>query len=287
MTAPESSQTAPHAGGPDSLVVLAPDHPGFHDTTYRKRRGEIARLAMDYVSPGPVPEASYSPEEHAVWRDVHELLFPLHQDRACREIVDLQRVLPLPKERIPQLEALNARLGETSGFRMEPVAGLVVARTFMAYLGRQVFLSTQYVRHHSRPLYTPEPDVIHELVGHAATLVHPAIAELSRVLGAAAATASNEEMTRLDRVYWYTLEFGLVEQEGAPRAFGAGLLSSVGELTEFESRAELLEWDLDRIARTPFDPTDYQRTLFVAPSFTHLLCDVTAWVRTEKWRNLA
>ena len=178
-----------HAGGKEGLVELDPEHPGFWDSEYRVRRMEIARLALEYRSGEPVREAIYTDEEHAVWREVHELLFPLHRERACREIVDLQSVLPLSADRIPQLEDLNARLSATSGFRMEPVAGLVVARTFLSYLGRQVFLSTQYMRHHSRPLYTPEPDVIHELVGHAATLVHPAIAELSRVLGVAAAAA--------------------------------------------------------------------------------------------------
>ena len=269
----------------ESLVELDPDHPGFRDAQYRKRRTEIARLALDYRTGDPVPEAVYSAEEHDIWRKVHELLFPLHRDRACREIVDLQGVLPLSAERIPQLEDLNVRLSATSGFRMEPVAGLVEARTFMRYLGRQVFLSTQYIRHHSRPLYTPEPDIVHELVGHAATLVHPAIAELSRVLGVATELASDEEMIRLARVYWYTLEFGLVAEQGIVKAFGAGLLSSVGELSEFDQNAKLMDWNLDRIAETSFDPTDYQGTLFVAPSFTRLICDVTGWVRTGQWRS--
>jgi len=274
-----------HAGGKQSLVELDPDHPGFRDAEYRERRSEIARLALEYTSGEPVPLAVYTEAEQAVWREVHELLFPLHRERACREIVDLQQVLPLSADRIPQLEELNAHLSATSGFRMEPVAGLVTARTFMSYLGRQVFLSTQYMRHHSRPLYTPEPDVIHELVGHAATLVHPAIAELSRVLGVAAAAAGDEEMQRLNRVYWYTLEFGLVEEVGSTRAFGAGLLSSAGELNDFDRHAELKDWNLDGMAETPFDPTDYQSSLFVAPSFTRLICDVTAWVRTGRWRS--
>jgi phenylalanine-4-hydroxylase len=286
MRASDFVPFAKHAGGSLGLVELDQDHPGFRDAEYRERRMEIARLALAYRPGEAVPEAVYSTEEHATWRTVHEHLFPLHRGLACQEIVDLQTVLPLSSDRIPQLEELNTRLSATSGFRMEPVAGLVVARTFMRYLGRQIFLSTQYIRHHSQPHYTPEPDVIHELVGHAATLVHPAIAELSRVLGVAAEVASEEEMSRLDRIYWFTLEFGLVEERGVPKAFGAGLLSSVGELTGFEQRAELRDWDLDAISHTPFDPTTYQSTLFVAPSFTRLICDVTAWVRTGRWRSL-
>jgi phenylalanine-4-hydroxylase len=285
MTTSDDVPSERHAGGADRLVELDRDHPGFRDSGYRQRRQTIARLALDYRPGDPAPVAVYSEEEHELWREVHSVLIPLHRERACREIIDLQSVLPLDPERIPQLEDLNAVLVATSGFRMLPVAGLVVAQTFLRYLGRQIFLSTQYVRHHSRPLYTPEPDVIHELVGHAATLVHPAIAELSRVLGAAAESATEEEMIRLDRVYWYTLEFGLVEEWGEVKAFGAGLLSSAGELAEFDAHAEIQGWDLDQISRTPFDPTDLQRTLFVAPSFTRLICDVTAWVRRGLWRK--
>ncbi|MCB9777038.1 MAG: phenylalanine 4-monooxygenase [Alphaproteobacteria bacterium] len=274
-----------HAGGARDLVVLDPDHPGFRDRAYRERRNEIARIALAHRTGHAVAEAPYSDEEHAVWQTIWRSLAPVHADRVCREILELQDVLPLGHERIPQLESLNPRLHAASGFRMEPVGGLVTARTFMRYLGNQTFLSTQYIRHHSKPFYTPEPDVVHELVGHAATLVHPAIAELNRLLGQAAHVASETEMTRIDRVYWYTMEFGLVAQDGRPKAFGAGLLSSVGELSEFATHATLEDWDLDEMARSPFDPTRYQDRLFVAPTFTRLLVDVSMWVRTGAWRD--
>ncbi len=274
-----------HAGGAEHLVTLDPDHPGFRDTQYRERRDTIARLAFEHITGQPVVDAPYTDAEHDVWRAVWGTLAGLHQERVCREILELQEVVPLPHDRIPQLQELNPRLFASSGFRMEPVAGLVTPRTFMRYLGQQTFLSTQYIRHHSQPFYTPEPDVVHELVGHAATLVHPAIAEVNRLLGQAAHVARGEEMTRLDRVYWFTMEFGLVNQDGRPKAFGAGLLSSVGELRDFDSHAELLDWDLDLMSRTPFDPTRYQDRLFVAPTFTRLLVDVSVWVRTGGWRE--
>lgn len=273
-----------HAGGEADLVALDPDHPGFRDPDYRARRNAIARLALAHRTGAPVADADYTDAEHGIWRQVWGALAPLHQTRVCREILELQRVLPLPSDHIPQLEALNPVLDAVAGFRLEPVAGLVSARTFQRYLGRRVFLSTQYIRHQSRPFYTPEPDVIHELIGHVATLVHPGIAELNRILGEAADVADADEMQRLDRVYWYTLEFGVLDQEGSLKAFGAGLLSSVGELTDYEQHARLCPWDLDHIADTPFDPTRYQDVLFVAPSFTRLLCDTAAWVRTGRWR---
>jgi len=274
-----------HAGGSQDLVVLDPEHPGFRDPVYRQRRNLIAKIALEYRTGKPVPQAPYSAEEHAIWRLVRQKLIPLHTARVCSEILELQQILPLRSDDIPQLSALNPALYAAAGFRMEPVAGLVSPRTFMRYLGQQVFLSTQYIRHHSRPLYTPEPDILHELIGHAATLVHPGIAELNRIVGQVAVVASEPEMKRLERVYWYTLEFGLVEERGEIKAFGAGLLSSIGELSEFESRSRLADWDLEAIAQTPYDPTDYQPVLFVAPSFTRMLVDVTIWVRTGGWRR--
>jgi phenylalanine-4-hydroxylase len=274
-----------HAGGRDNLVALAPDHPGFQDAVYRRRRDIIAQIALDYRAGQPVPEAPYIEPEHAVWRNIWQQLAPLHVDRICTELLELQQVVPLPRDTIPQLATLNPLLMEAAGFRMEPVAGLVSARVFLRYLGQRVFLSTQYIRHHSRPLYTPEPDVVHELTGHVATLIHPGIAELNRLLGLAAAVASDAEMQRLERVYWYTLEFGVVEERGALKAFGAGLLSSCGELSGFDCGPTLADWDLDAIAQTPYDPTVFQSTLFVAPSFTRLLVDVTRWVRAGGWRT--
>ncbi|MFT4974236.1 MAG: phenylalanine-4-hydroxylase [Myxococcota bacterium] len=281
----ELSRFTAHAGGHNDLVELAPDHPGFRDDIYRARRNTIAQIALAYQTGQPVPDAPYTEEEHGVWVQVAQALAPLHQASICGELLELQQVITLPPDRIPQLSEVNAVLQASAGFRMEPVAGLVSARTFMRYLGQRVFLSTQYIRHHSRPLYTPEPDVLHELFGHAATLVHPGIAELNRVLGRAAAIASDDEMERLARVYWYTLEFGVVEERGVLKAFGAGLLSSVGELTRYTTESSLQPWDLEAIAQTPYDPTRYQDTLFVAPSFTRMLVDVTMWVRTGGWRR--
>ena len=274
-----------HAGGTADLVELDQDHPGFRDEVYRSRRNVIARIALDYPTGTRVPDAPYTAEEHAVWREVWAALEPVHQERVCSEILELQQVMPLQRDEIPQLGALNPQLYASGGFRMEPVAGLVSARTFVRYLGRRVFLSTQYIRHHSRPFYTPEPDILHELVGHAATLVHPGIAEVNRMLGEAADVADEQEMLRIERMYWYTMEFGLVRQAGQIKAFGAGLLSSVGELSDFDTHAELMDWDLRTIANTPYDPTQYQAKLFVAPSFTRMLVDVCGWVRSGAWRN--
>ncbi|MAY80458.1 MAG: phenylalanine 4-monooxygenase [Deltaproteobacteria bacterium] len=274
-----------HAGGSADLIELDPDHPGFRDRVYRDRRNTIAQIALSYRSGSSIPEAPYTKEEHGVWNTIWTQLEPLHQQLVTKEILELQQFLPLSHTEIPQLNSLNHQLQSAAGFRFEPVAGLVTARTFMRYLGKRVFLSTQYIRHHSRPLYTPEPDVVHELIGHAATLVHPGIAEVNRLLGDAADVATEEEMERIGSMYWYTMEFGLVRENDDIKAFGAGLLSSCGELEGFSKRARIHKWDLETIAQTPFDPTTFQTDLFVAPSFTQLLVDVSRWVRNGDWRS--
>lgn len=273
-----------HAGGLEHLVQLDQDHPGFRDPVYRARRDRIARIALEHETGSPVPDAPYTEEEHLVWRTVWEGLRPLHDALVCREILELQKLLPLEDAEIPQLAALNPRLEAASGYRMEPVAGLVDARTFLEYLGHRVFLSTQYIRHHTRPFYTPEPDVVHELVGHAATLAHPGIARVNTLFGEATELADETQMQRLANVYWYTVEFGLVAEDDGAKAFGAGLLSSVGELSGFREGPELRGWDLATIAETSFDPTAFQPQLFVAPAFDQMLADLEAWVGGEHWR---
>lgn len=252
-----------HAGGAADLVRLDPDHPGFRDDAYRARRNAIARLALEYRAGDPPPEAPYSREEHGVWRAVWRELDPLHAALASREYRTCAARVALSRDRIPQLAEVNAAIAG-SGFAMLPVAGLVSARRFLEYLGQGVFLSTQYIRHHSRPLYTPEPDVVHELVGHAATFVHPTYAALNRAFGQAALDADEARISRLERVYWYTLEFGVVRESGEARAWGGGLLSGAGELSGFRERAELRPLDLAAMAALPYDPTGLQPVLFVA-----------------------
>ena len=274
------------------LVQLDPDHPGFRDEAYRARRNAIAQIALAYRE-GPVPHAPYIDEEHGVWREVWAHLEPLHRERACRECLELGAKLGLPRDRVPQLAELNPTLLAATGFQMVPVAGLVSGRKFLERLSERVFLSTQYVRHAAQPLYTPEPDVIHELVGHAATLIHPALAELNRRIGAAAMSAGPEgdldsetpSALELERVYWYTLEFGAAEEDGEVKAYGAGLLSSYGEIQSFRRDAELLPFDLERMASTEYDPTTYQPRIFVAPSFARVLDEVNKWLESRGFRE--
>jgi phenylalanine-4-hydroxylase len=251
----------------NDIVQLNPDHPGFRDPDYRRRRNQIAQIALKYHPRDPIPDAPYTIEEHQVWSAIWEALRPAHQKHACREYLAAITRLNFSDDHIPQLREVNQKVQAISGFRLEPVAGLVQPRVFLENLADGVFLCTQYIRHHSTPLYTPEPDVVHEIVGHGVTLACPPLAELNRLFGnAVKRTSSNEKLERLSRVYWFTIEFGVLRENGAVKAYGTGLLSSAGELAEMHE-AELRPLDLDAASRENYDPTRFQPVLFCADSF--------------------
>ena len=251
----------------NSLVQLDPDHPGFRDAEYRARRNAIAQIAMTYKPGSPIPTAPYTDLEHGVWQKIWEALGPAHSKHACAEYLDCVERLAFASDRIPQLYEVSRKVEAISGFRLEPVAGLVEPRVFLESLARGVFLSTQYIRHHSTPLYTPEPDVAHEIIGHAVTLASERLAELNRLFGEAVSrTEVASDLDRLARVYWFTIEFGVLRENGEIKAYGTGLLSSAGELAEMH-KAELRPLNLDVAANSVFDPTHYQAVLFCADSF--------------------
>ncbi|MBD0373644.1 MAG: phenylalanine 4-monooxygenase [Pyrinomonadaceae bacterium] len=251
----------------NNIVQLDPDHPGFRDAAYRERRNFIARLAMNYEPGATIPDAPYTADEHKVWSLIWDAIEAAHGEHACKQYLFALSRLELPRDRIPQMREVSKRVEAISGFRLEPVAGLVEPRVFLESLARGVFLSTQYIRHHSTPLYTPEPDVAHEIIGHAVTLANEELAELNRLFGEAVKrTPRGEAMERLSRVYWFTIEFGAVREDGKLKAYGTGLLSSAGELRAMHE-AELLPLDLEAASSREYDPTHYQPTLFCADSF--------------------
>src|SRR5437764_3655125 len=251
----------------NAIVQLDPDHPGFRDSEYRARRNQIAQLAMNYRPGDSIPDAPYTADEHRVWQTIWQALRPAHQKHACAEYLDSLKRLNFLEDHIPQLREVNEKVKAISGFRLEPVAGLVQPRVFLENLADGVFLCTQYIRHHSTPLYTPEPDVVHEIIGHGVTLASEPLAELNRLFGQAVKrTTSSPALEKLSRVYWFTIEFGVLREDRKVKAYGTGLLSSAGELEEMRD-AELRPFDLEAASSEKYDPTHFQPILFCADSF--------------------
>ncbi len=259
---------------------LHSDHPGFNDPAYRERRAMIDDLARHHRHGEPLPRVAYTDRETATWGEVFRRLRALHERYACAEYRRVFDVMAsecgYAEDNVPQVADVSAFLQARTGFRLRPVAGLLGSRDFLNGLAFRVFFSTQYLRHHSAPLYTPEPDVVHELIGHAPMFADPAFADLSQEIGLASLGASDEEIERLARCYWFSVEFGLLREAGTLKAYGAGLLSSFGEL-EYACAPErpaggaghfpdLEPWEPSVAAGRDFPITEYQPTYFVAES---------------------
>ncbi|WP_084959292.1 phenylalanine 4-monooxygenase [Thermoactinospora rubra] len=254
----------------DVVVELAASHPGFADPVYRARRNAIAALALNYQRGMPIPEAEYTEQEHGVWASVVRELAVKHRKYATAEYLAAAERLGLPEDRIPQLQEVSDLLHPLTGFRYLPAAGLVPLREFYGVLADGYFHSTQYIRHHSVPFYTPEPDVIHEVIGHANALASDRYAALYRLAGQAARRVESEEALEfVSKVFWFTLEFGVMAEDGELKAYGAGILSSYGEIEEFRGM-DIRPLDIAAMGTTQYDITKYQDVLFRAESLAHL-----------------
>jgi phenylalanine-4-hydroxylase len=257
-----------------SRFGLPPDHPGVSDPEYRARRARITEVSGAYHHGDPIPDVRYTAEEDKVWRTVSTELASKHRKYACREYLLGADRLVLPRNRVPQLREVDERVHGLTGFHIHPVPGLVPTRTFYGSLAERTFQSTQYIRHHSVPFYTPEPDIVHEIIGHANMLASPVFADLYEAAGRASLCASTDDsLDAFSRVFWFTLEFGVVYESGEVKAYGAGLLSSYGEIETFRD-AEIRPWDLHAMAKQEYDITHYQPVLFAAASFGQMLADL-------------
>lgn len=251
-------------------VQLESDHPGFSDPEYRARRNDIAQQSANYRPGDSIPVITYTDTENEVWRIVSAELAPRQEKYACEAFLAAKDALKLPDDHVPQLTEVTTLLSPQSGFGYEPVAGLAPLREFYGSFARRSFFSTQYIRHSSVPQYTPEPDIIHEVIGHANQLADPVFADICVEVGQAIdRTRTEPALGFLSRVFWFTLEFGVVKENGELRTYGAGLLSSIGELGEFRN-ADIRPVDFVEMGCAEYDITHYQPILYAFSSMSEL-----------------
>nr|CAB3266935.1 th tyrosine 3-monooxygenase [Phallusia mammillata] len=259
-------------------------HPGFCDEKYRQRRNQISQLAMEYKETKTIPSIVYTKEETEIWGKVYSSVKMQHKKWACAEYLTgfnlLERHCGYSINQIPQLQTVSAYLEKTTGFQLRPIGGLLTARDFLASLAFKVFQCTQYVRHHSSPNHTPEPDCCHELIGHVPMLLDSTFAQFSQEIGLASLGVSDEDIEKLATLYWFTVEFGLCREHGQVKAYGAGLLSSCGELQHAVSDVpQHLPLEVETAARQDYQDSDYQPLYFVAESLSRALDQVRYFSR--------
>ena len=255
----------------ENINELHIDHPGANDTEYRTRRDYIAGLTKQFRMTGEITDVDYNAREQRVCRYVAEELEELQQQYASPFYLRAKKDLGITTDQIPQLSEMNRCLKELTGFRLAPIEGLVETRGFLSWLSYRVMLCTQYIRHHSHPAYTPEPDIVHEAIGHIPMFTNPNFADFSQFIGHGARIANDKQLEELGRLYWFTVEFGMVEHEGDIKAYGAGLLSSFGELEHaFSDKVERRPFDLEQVINHEYTYSDMQPVLYVVPSYAEL-----------------
>ena len=217
---------------------------------------------------------NYTPQEHAVWKTLFERQSKLLPGRACDEFVRGMQDLPIGPDQIPNFEQLSETLSQRTGWQIVAVPGLVPDDVFFEHLAHRRFPAGHFIRKPHELDYLEEPDVFHDVFGHVPMLMNPAIADYIQAYGEGGLRAKRlGVLEKLARVYWYTVEFGLVKQPGGLRVYGAGIASSATE-TVFsveDDSPNRVAFDLERVMRTNYRIDDFQESYFVLDNLNDLL----------------
>jgi phenylalanine-4-hydroxylase len=216
----------------------------------------------------------YSSAEHDVWRTLFERQSKVLPGRACDEFLEGLKKLGLGADRIPDLERLSDTLDKVTGWRVVPVPSLVPDEVFFDHLANRCFPAGQFIRKPDELDYLEEPDIFHDVFGHVPMLAHPVFADYMQAYGKGGQRALNEfqALKNLARLYWYTVEFGLIEKPEGLRIYGSGIVSSRTEsIYAVESPSpNRTHFDLERVMRTEYRIDDFQESYFVIGSFDEL-----------------
>jgi phenylalanine-4-hydroxylase len=217
---------------------------------------------------------AYSPAEHNRWDRLFERSHAVLRNRACDEFLGMMEKLELSQSGIPDMEKLSSRLGKLTGWGVVPVLELVPDEVFFDHLANRRFPAGAFIRSEAELDYLQEPDIFHDVFGHVPLLAIPAYANFMQAYGEGGHRAlSRGQLSNLARLYWYTIEFGLMRTPNGLRIFGAGILSSAAEsVFALESESpHCVAFNLERIMRTKYVIDDFQQIYFVISSFESLL----------------
>jgi phenylalanine-4-hydroxylase len=217
---------------------------------------------------------NYTAEEHRVWKTLFERQSKLLPGRACDEFIQGMRNLTMDTDQIPDFRRLSEVLMKRTGWQVVAVPGLVPDEVFFDHLANRRFPAGHFIRKPEELDYLEEPDVFHDVFGHVPMLMHPVFADYMQAYGVGGLRARNLGMLpNLARVYWYTVEFGLIKQSEGLRIYGSGIASSYTE-TFFaldDASPNRIRFDVERVMRTQYRIDDFQETYFVIDGFEDLL----------------
>ncbi|WP_363346394.1 phenylalanine 4-monooxygenase [Methylocystis echinoides] len=237
-----------------------------------KNRYAHARRNADWTIDQDWP--SYTPEEHDRWNRLYARQAKVLPGRACEAFLAAKQKLELSRGGIPDFAELSERLSGLTGWRVVPVAGLIPDDAFFDHLANRRFPAGAFIRPEHELDYLSEPDVFHDVFGHVPLLADPVYAQFLEAYGKGGQRALHRnQLHNLARLYWYTVEFGLIATPEGLRIFGAGILSSPGEsvFALEDSSPNRVAFDLERIMQTKYIISDYQQTYFVIENFEQLL----------------
>jgi phenylalanine-4-hydroxylase len=227
---------------------------------------------------GEIPYPEYPAEDHEIWGTLFTRQMNLLPGRAGEAFLRGVEILGLRPDRLPALHDLSRRLNETTGWQIARVPGLLHEKDFFTLLSQRIFPSTDYIRGREEIDYTPAPDCFHDIFGHMPMLTQPAFADFYQMFGSYALNAEGSDRLRLERLHWFTVEFGLIRQAEGTRIFGAGILSSKSEVAHaLSDEVAVHPFDPARIVEQEYDVWHLQDVLFVLNSFDQLVKGFQNW----------
>ncbi|MDG1286433.1 MAG: phenylalanine 4-monooxygenase [Rickettsiales bacterium] len=246
--------------GTEEYVYEYPDYP---------------QMKADFSIPDQYYER-YTPEDQDVWRFLYKRQMELMPKYACQTYLDALEDMPITGDEIPHFDAINEKLYAATGWELVPVPGLIPAHSFFTHLATKAFPVTHWMRPKDRIDYLQEPDLFHDLFGHVPLLMNPIFGQYLSAFGRGGCRAlrigDEKSLENLTRLYWYTVEFGLMREANQTKIYGAGILSSPGEVVfSIDSPSpNRIAFDMKRMMQTDFIISDYQESYWVIDHFEQL-----------------